>query len=46
MFKKISYDQIYDAHIFIFFIHSVSAIFKKFGFELIDALPQKLTEGQ
>ncbi len=45
MFKKISYDQIYDAHIFIFSLHSVSAIFKKFGFELIDALPQKTHGG-
>ena len=40
MFKKVSYDQIYDAHIFIFSLHSVNSIFKKFGFELINALPQ------
>ena len=44
MFKKISYDQIYDAHIFIFSIHSVMEIFKKYEFELIDALPQ-ITHG-
>ena len=45
MFKKISYDQIYDAHIFIFSIHSVKNIFKRFGYELIDALPQKTHGG-
>jgi SAM-dependent methyltransferase len=41
MFKKISYDQIYDAHVFIFSLHSIKAIFNKFGFELIDAVQQK-----
>ena len=40
MFKKISYDQIYDAHIFIFSLHSVRSIFKEFNFDLIDAIPQ------
>jgi methylation protein EvaC len=40
MFKKISYDQIYDAHLFIFSLHSVREIFKKFDLELIDAYPQ------
>ena len=41
MFKKTSYDQIYDAHIFIFSIHSVKKIFSSCGFELINVLPQK-----
>ena len=41
MFKKISYDQIYDAHVFIFSIHSVKSIFDKHGLEIIDAYPQK-----
>lgn len=45
MFKKISYDQIYDAHVFIFSIHSVKNIFEPFGFDLIDALPQKTHGG-
>jgi len=45
MFKRTSYDQIYDAHIFIFSIHSVEQIFLKFGFELIDAMPQKTHGG-
>ena len=45
MFKKISYDQIYDAHIFIFSLHSVKKIFNKYNLELIDALPQKTHGG-
>ena len=44
MLKKISYDQIYDAHIFMFSLLSVRSIFKKFGFDLIDAIPQ-ITHG-
>ena len=40
MFEKISYDQIYDEHIFIFSVTSVSKIFKLFDMELIDVLPQ------
>ncbi len=45
MFKKISYDQIYDAHIYIFSLHSVNEVFLKHGFELIDALPQRTHGG-
>ena len=45
MFKKISYDQIYDAHVFIFSIHSVKSIFNSHGFDLIDAYPQKTHGG-
>ena len=45
MFKKISYDQIYDAHVFIFSLHSVKNIFSSFGFDLIDALPQSTHGG-
>lgn len=41
MFRKVSYDQIYDAHVFIFSLHSVKSIFDSFGFELIDAISQK-----
>ena len=40
MFKKISYDQIYDEHIFIFSATSVRKIFKLFDMDLIDVLPQ------
>jgi len=45
MYKKVSYDQIYDEHIFIFSATSVSKIFKRFGFQLIDALPQSTHGG-
>ena len=40
MFEKVSYDQIYDEHIFIFSINSVKKIFDLYNFELIDVLPQ------
>ena len=45
MFKKVSYDQVYDAHVFIFSLHSVRSIFNSYGFDLIDALPQKTHGG-
>jgi methylation protein EvaC len=45
MFKKVSYDQIYDAHIFIFSLHAVRKIFDKYDLELIDAIPQKTHGG-
>lgn len=44
MFSKVSYDQIYDEHIFMFSLSSVKNIFNLFDFELIDAIPQ-LTHG-
>ena len=34
MFEKTSYDQIYDEHIYIFSVSSISKIFKIHGFEL------------
>ena len=40
MFDKISYDQIYDEHIFMFSISSVKKIAELYNFELIDILPQ------
>tara|TARA_Y100001958_G_C21216145_1_gene541557 strand:+ start:569 stop:1774 length:1206 start_codon:yes stop_codon:yes gene_type:complete len=40
MYKKTSYDQIYDEHIFIFSATSISKIFELFDFELIDAIKQ------
>ena len=40
MIAKTSYDQIYDEHVYIFSAHSVANIFGRFGFELIDLLPQ------
>ncbi len=40
MFQKVSYDQIYDEHIFMFSASSVSKIFQRFDLKLIDAIPQ------
>ena len=45
MFQKVSYDQIYDEHIFIFSINSIKKIFNIFDFELIDVLPQNTHGG-
>ena len=45
MFSKVSYDQIYDEHIFMFSITSVKKIFDLFDFELIDIFPQKTHGG-
>ena len=44
MYKKISYDQIYDEHIYMFSLASIKKIYEKFGFELIDA-SQQITHG-
>ena len=44
MFEKISYDQIYDEHIYIFSISSIKKLFEKYGFELFLAEPQ-ITHG-
>lgn len=40
VFQNISYDQIYDEHIYLFSAVSVERIFNLFNFELIDLLPQ------
>ena len=45
MFEKVSYDQIYDEHIFMFSATSISKIFSKFNFYLIDASPQTTPGG-
>ena len=39
MFSKVSYDQIYDEHIFMFSLTSIKKIFNLFDFDLIDAFP-------
>ena len=44
MFEKVSYDQIYDEHIFIFSATAIKNIFKLYDFELVDVLPQ-ITHG-
>ena len=45
MYEKNSYDQIYDEHIFMFSASSIKKIFNKYGFELMDAIPQKTHGG-
>ena len=45
MFKRKSYDKIYDAHVYMFSLHSVKKIFAKYQLELIDALPQNTHGG-
>jgi len=44
MFSQVSYDQIYDEHIFLFSLSSVKKIFNLYDFDLIDAIPQ-ITHG-
>ena len=44
MYEKVSYDQIYDEHIYMFSLTSIDRIYKLFNFELIDAYPQ-ITHG-
>jgi len=45
MFDKISYDQIYDEHIYMFSVNSVQKIFNRFDMELIDTYPQETHGG-
>jgi methylation protein EvaC len=45
MYKKVSYDQIYDEHIYMFSASSVKKIYQKYNFELIDAIPQETHGG-
>ena len=43
--NKISYDQIYDEHVFLFSALSIQYLFGLHGLELIDVLPQKTHGG-
>tara|TARA_B110000977_G_C11073753_1_gene490425 strand:- start:682 stop:1872 length:1191 start_codon:yes stop_codon:yes gene_type:complete len=45
MFNKVSYDQIYDEHIYMFSVSSVKKIFDLYNFELINVLPQETHGG-
>ena len=45
MFSQVSYDQIYDEHIFLFSLSSVKKIFNLYEFDLIDAIPQSTHGG-
>lgn len=43
--EKISYDQIYDEHVFYFSVGSVSSLAGQHGLEVIDVQPQKVHGG-
>ena len=43
--EKISYDQIYDEHVFLFSAHSIKYLFALHGMDLIDVQPQKTHGG-
>ena len=45
MFEKVSYDQIYDEHIFMFSINSVKKIFELYNLKLIDVFSQSTHGG-
>ena len=45
MYKKTSYDQIYDEHIYMFSVSSIKKVFKLFEFELINVEPQSTHGG-
>jgi len=45
MFEKISYDQIYDEHIYMFSASSIKKICALYEMELIDVIPQKTHGG-
>lgn len=45
MIEKISYDQLYDEHVYIFGAHSVQHIFKRHGLKLIACEPQQTHGG-
>ena len=45
MFEKISFDQIYDEHIYMFSVSSIQKIFNRFDMELIDVYPQETHGG-
>lgn len=43
--EKTSYDQIYDEHVFLFSLKSVSYAFEQHGFDLVDVEPQETHGG-
>lgn len=43
--EKTSYDQIYDEHVFLFSLKSISYAFAQHGFELVDVEPQETHGG-
>ncbi len=45
MMKKVSYDQIYDEHIYIFSVSAIDKISKNYGLRLVDVLEQSTHGG-
>jgi methylation protein EvaC len=45
MYERGSFDQIYDEHIYMFSVYSISKICKKFNFELVDCSRQETHGG-
>lgn len=45
MYKNVSYDQLYDEHIYMFSINSILKIFSLHNFKLIDAIKQETHGG-
>ncbi len=45
MYRKTSYDQIYDEHIYMFSASSVQKIYKSYEMTLVDAIPQNTHGG-
>jgi len=43
--EKVSYDQIYDEHVWYFCVHSISLMAEKHGLEVIEVLPQEVHGG-
>ena len=43
--EKTSYDQIYDEHVFLFSVTSISYLFEQHGMEVIDVVPQETHGG-
>jgi len=43
--EKTSYDQIYDEHVFLFSLHSVSNAYRRVGLDVVDVAPQEVHGG-
>jgi methylation protein EvaC len=43
--NKVSYDQIYDEHVFLFTVHSVNYLFEQHDMEVVDVEPQETHGG-
>lgn len=43
--EKVLYDQIYDEHVFLFSVSSISYLFELYGLEIVDVMPQSTHGG-